>query len=85
MFLYVKNEKRERFDEIICFDVAKMTCEINKFFVYFENVIDLNIENFDKIIDWIIVVEIVEMLFLFFSLLKFRFETFLIVFFDDLT
>ena len=52
----------------------------------FENVIDLNIENFDIVIDEIIdeiVCEIVEIVdeILFFFLLKFRFETSLTIFF----
>ena len=90
--LNVNNVKRERFDEMIdiktienqniCFDVAEMTSEINEFLVYSENVSNLDIENFDEIVDEMIdeiVCEIVEILF--FSLLKFRFETFLSIFF----
>ena len=63
-----------------------MTNEINEFLVCFENVTNLNIEKFDvsvdKMIDKIVckIVEIVDEI-LFLSLLKFRFETFLIIFF----
>ena len=67
----------------IWFDVAKITNEINNFFVYFENVIDLNIENFVVVlneIDFEIVNEIVEFLFF---LLKFRFEILIILLFID--
>ena len=91
MISNVNKKKRERLCETqnICFDVAKMTNEINEIFVCFENVTNLNIENFDVVVDEMIdkivcenVDKIVEILFYF--LLKFRFET-LIIFFDDLT
>ena len=83
--------KRERFDEIICFDVAaEITSEIDEFLICFENVTDLDIENFvvvlseiDEIVDEIVVDEIVVEI-LFFSLLKFRFEVLIISFFIDL-
>ena len=85
----VNNAKRERFDEIqnICFDVAtKITNEINEFLVCFEIVTNLNIENFDVVVDKMIseidceiVDEICEILFFF--LLQFRFETNLFIFF----
>ena len=87
VFLYVENERRERFDEIICIDVAtEIANEINEFLDNSESVIDLDIENFVVVFDEI-VVEIVneideivdEILFLF--LLKFRFETNLFIFF----
>ena len=74
-------EKCKRFDKIICIDVAtEITNEIDKFLICFESVTNLNIENFVVVdeIDFEIVDKIVE--FLFFSLLKFRFET-LIIFF----
>ena len=61
-----------------------MTNEINEFFVCFENVINLNIENFVVVlnkIDFEIVNKIVE--FFFFSLLKFRFETLIILLFNN--
>ena len=98
MRLSINNEKRERIDEMIDFrniDVNvsnEIDEKINEnvsdaFLDRFENVTNLNIENFDvvvvdEIIDEIvceIVDEIVEILF--FSLLKFRFETFLSIFF----
>ena len=79
IILYVKNEKRDRYDENNDFDVAKMTNETNNFFVCFENVTNLNIENFEIVFDKIVVKIVIEILFLF--LLKFRFETFLIIFF----
>ena len=84
MILYVKSEKRDRFDENICFDVAKMTNEINKFLVCFESVTNLKFENFEVVlneIDEIDEIVVIEMLFLSFFLLKFRFETTLFIFF----
>ena len=82
MILNVNNEKRENFDEIICFDVAtEITNKINEFRVVFEDVTNSNIENFVVEIveiNFEIVDKIVEFLFSF--LLKFRFET-LIIFF----
>ena len=64
VILYVKNEKRERFDVNDAI-VAKMTNEINEFLVCFENVTNLKIEIFEIVlseIDKIVVV----ILFLFF-------------------
>ena len=85
----VNNEKCERFDVVDAI-VAKMTNEINESFDRFEIVTNLNIENFVVVFDEIVVeiVEIVDKIvdeILFFSLLKFRFETFLIIFFVELT
>ena len=63
-----------------------MTNEIDEFLVCSENVTNLNIEKFDVVVDEMIdeiVCEIVEIVdeILFFSLLKLRFETSLIIFF----
>ena len=90
VILNVNIEKRERFDDIVD---AKMTNEIDEFLDRFENVIDLDIENFVVVFDEIVVEideivnkivdEIVDKIvdeILSFSLLKFRFET-LIIFF----
>ena len=63
------NEKRERFD-VVDTIVAKMIDEINEFLVCFENVTNLNIKNFDIVVDEMIdkivckiVNKIVEILF----------------------
>ena len=67
-----------------------MTSEINESFDHFENVTSLNIENLVVVLNEIdeIVCEIVDEIvdkILSLSLLKFRFEASLIIFFDDLT
>ena len=78
VILNVNKKRCERFDVADAI-VAKMTNEIDEFLDRFENVTNLNIENFvvvlneiDEIVDKIVV----EILFLF--LLKFRFETLII-------
>ena len=84
MILYVESERRDRFDENICFDVAEVTNEIDEFLICSESVTDLDIENFDVVVDEIDEIDevvIVEMLFLFFFLLKFRLEATLFIFF----
>ena len=89
VILSVNTERRELFDvsDVI---VAKVTSEVNEFLDRFENVIDLEIENFEIVFDEI-VVEIVDEVdeivveILSLSLLKFRLETILIIFFVDLT
>ena len=79
--LNVNNEKCKRFDKIICFDVAKMTNEINEFLDCFDDMTNLNNEIFVVFLNEINkIVEIVVVI-LFFSLLKFRFETILFIFF----
>ena len=73
----------ERFDEIICIGVAAgVASEVDGFLGRPEGVIDLDIENFGVVVGEMIsevVCEIVEILF--FSLLKLRSETSLIIFF----
>ena len=79
VILNVDIERRELFDvsDVI---VAKMTSEVNEFLDRSEDVTDLKIENFD-VVDVVEKVVVIEMLLLSFSLLKFRFETSLIIFF----
>ena len=79
-------ERHERFDDVVDAIDVEMTSEINEFLDRSESVTDLNIENFDVVVDEMIsevvceiVDEIVEILS--FSLLKLRFEAFLTIFF----
>ena len=89
VILNVDIERRELFDvsDVIA---AKMTSEVDEFLDRFEDVTDLEIENFEVVFDEI-VVEIVDEVdkivveILSFSLLKLRFEASLIIFFVDLT
>ena len=63
----VNIERCERFDEIICIDVAtEIANEINRFLICSESVTNLNIENFVVVVDEIdfeIVDEVAELLF----------------------
>ena len=80
----VNIERRERFDVVDAI-VSKVTNEVKEFLVCFENVTDLDIEIFVVVLKKIdeIVDKIVDEI-LFFFLLKFRFETTLIIsFFID--
>ena len=61
----INNEKCKRVDVVDAI-VAKMTNEINEFLDRFENVIDLNIENFNVVlneIDKIDEIVVIKMLF----------------------
>ena len=82
VILYVESEKREHFDDVVDAIDAEMTSEIDEFLDRSGNMTDSDIENFDIVVDEMIdeiVCEIVEILSL--SLLKFRFEATLFIFF----
>ena len=86
MILNVNNEKCERFDVVDAI-VAKISNEINKFFDRSENVINLNIENFDVVlneIDEIDKIVVIEMLFLFFFYWNFVSKRFYLFFSHDM-